>query len=72
MTRYLDFLGKRVETLYRSGCANQTAFGVLITDSGDFVLIANHFDEPGHTRVGSLRIPYDRIIRLTPLRDLYL
>lgn len=66
MFQYGDLLGRIVEVVYRDRRLDLHVSGVLHRDSGEFILIEQHFDPNGGGRVFSfvLKIPYNCIIGL--------
>ena len=64
MARYSSQLGKKVEVVYRLGIIDLLAVGILVGDSGQFILVEQHCEQHGSVKTFHLKIPYDRMVRL--------
>ncbi len=65
MIRYSSLLGKRVEVVYRIGTVHLLAAGILLADSGKFIIVEEHFDQHSSVKNLHLKIPYHCIVRLS-------
>ncbi len=64
MVRYADFLGRRVEVLYRAGDISLPATATLVADSGKSIFLEESFLQHGNVKTFRWEIPYQCITRL--------
>jgi hypothetical protein len=61
---YSALLGKRVEAHYRASDLHLSAVGTLISDSGDSIVLEEHFSQNGRDKTIRVEIPYEYVIRV--------
>ena len=64
MARYSSLLGTGIEVVYRYWNIDLRVSGKLLSDSGTFIIVAQHLDQDGSVRVYQLKLPYDCIIQV--------
>ena len=62
MAQYSSLIGTRIEVAYRAWGLDLRASGILLYDSGTFIILEQHFD-PTNTQY-QLKLPYDCIIKI--------
>jgi hypothetical protein len=66
---YASLLGKRVEAHYRAGDLHLSAVGTLISDSGDSIVLEEHFSQNGRDKAMRVEIPYEYVIRVSEVAE---
>jgi hypothetical protein len=66
---YASLLGKRVEAHYRAGDLHLSAVGTLISDSGDSIVLEEHFSQNGREKAMRVEIPYEYVIRVSEVAE---
>ena len=64
MSRYLSFVGKRVEAQYRVADIHQKSAGTLVADTGRCIVIEEHLLQGERRKTMRVEIPYEYVIRL--------
>ncbi|MGA8144371.1 MAG: hypothetical protein WB987_10825 [Candidatus Acidiferrales bacterium] len=64
MNRYAQFVGKRVDVQYRVANIHQRSVGTLVGDTGQSIIIEEHFSQGGRKKTMRVEIPYEYVIRL--------
>jgi hypothetical protein len=64
MSRYVSFVGKRVEAQYRVANIHQKSVGMLVADTGRCIVIEEHLLLGERKKTMRVEIPYEYVIRL--------
>lgn len=64
MSRYVSFMGKRVEAQYRVADIHQKSVGTLVADTGRCIVIEEHLLQGERRKTMRIEIPYEYVIRL--------
>lgn len=64
MSRYVAFVGKRVEAQYRVADIHQKSAGTLVADTGRCIVIEEHLLQGERRKTMRVEIPYEYVIRL--------
>jgi hypothetical protein len=64
MSRYVSFMGKRVEAQYRVANIHQKSVGMLVADTGRCIVIEEHLLLGERKKTMRVEIPYEYAIRL--------
>jgi hypothetical protein len=62
VAQYSSLIGINIEVLYHAWGLDLRAFGILLYDSGTFIILEQHFDRT-KTKY-QLKLPYDCIINI--------
>jgi hypothetical protein len=64
MSRYVSFMGKRVEAQYRVADIHQKSVGTLVADTGQCIVIEEHLLLGERKKTMRVEIPYEYVIRI--------
>jgi hypothetical protein len=62
VAQYSSLIGTSIVVAYRACGLNLGASGILLHDSGTFIIVEQHFD-PTNTKY-QLKLPYDCIVKI--------
>ena len=65
MSRYISFVGKRVEAQYRVADIHQKSVGTLVADTGRYIVIEERILQGERKKTMRVEIPYEYVIRVT-------
>lgn len=64
MSRYVSFMGKRVEAQYRVAEIHQKSVGTLVADTGRQIVIEERLSQGERKKTMRVEIPYEYVIRI--------
>ena len=64
MSRYISFVGKRVEAQYRVAEIRQKSVGTLAADTGRHIVIEERLLQGERKKTMRVEIPYEYVIRV--------
>ncbi len=65
MSRFVSFVGKRVEAHYRVADIHQKSVGTLVADTGRSIVVEERILQGERKKTMRVEIPYEYVIRLT-------
>lgn len=65
MSRFVSFMGKRVEAHYRVADIHQNSVGTLVADTGRSIVVEERILQGERKKTMRVEIPYEYVIRLT-------
>lgn len=67
MKRFVSLVGERVEVHYRASDLHLSVIGILVTDTGESLVLEDRFLQGGKEKMMRVAIPYDYVVRITRL-----
>ena len=65
MSRFISFMGKRVEAQYRVADIRQKSVGTLVVDTGRSIVVEERILQGERKKTMRVEIPYEYVIKLT-------
>jgi hypothetical protein len=65
MSRFISFMGKRVEAQYRVADIRQKSVGTLVADTGRSIVVEERILQGERKKTMRVEIPYEYVIRIT-------
>jgi hypothetical protein len=64
MQRFVSLVGQRVEVHYRASDLHLSVVGMLVSDTGECLVLEDRFVQAGKEKMMRVAIPYDYLVRI--------